>query len=187
MKSLLNGNVYNHNIDGWSVTWESNLGFRHWCYQMKDLAWENLMVVMFNPGSLSGDGSNLSKDTTLRILREVCKEANLNPFVINLFDYSSPSPQVLFDNWKDRDPEDLVFNKLSLSEFRWLIYAYGDYENWGQQDGEIKERQYFVKEVLGSIPEIDLPKNKSGTPKHPIIWQRQKIKDEIACILRNRA
>jgi hypothetical protein len=138
---------------------------------------------MFNPGSLSGDGSDLSKDTTLRILREVCGAANLNPYIVNLFDYASPSPQDLFDNWSKRDASKLVFDKLPISIFNSYILAYGDYENLGQRDSEIKARQVLVRNYLKSLNEIVLPKNNSGTPKHPINWQRQKIKTEISELL----
>lgn len=184
MNSINGGQVFNHELDGWSVAWESDGNYRHWCHQIKNPKWNSLLVVMFNPGSLCGDGSNLSKDTTLRILREVCGAANLNPYVINLFDYASPSPQNLFDNWNLRDSNSIVFDKLPLSIFQSYILAYGDYENWGQRDAEIKERQALVLSYLESLNEILLPKNNSGTPKHPMIWQRQKLKPSISALLR---
>jgi hypothetical protein len=181
---LLNGEIYSHTVNEWSVSWESSLGYRHWCHQIKNPTWANLLVIMFNPGSLSGDGSNLSKDTTLRILREVCGDANLNPFIVNLFDLASPSPIYVFDNWQKRDAEALVFDKLPLEAFKYFILAYGDYENLGRQDDDIRMRQIALLERIKSITEIELPKNKSGTPKHPMIWQRQKIKHQITSILR---
>ena len=30
-----------------------------------------------------------------------------------------------------------------------------------------------------NLPEIVLPRNNSGTPKHPISWQREKLKPDI--------
>jgi hypothetical protein len=183
MDSLVNGKVYSHELDGWVVSWESSGAYRHWCHQIKNPEWNSLLVVMFNPGSLSGDGSNLYKDTTLRILREVCGEAKLNSYVVNLFDYASPSPQNLFDNWLHKDPQKLVFGELPISIFNGYICAYGDYENWGQRDSEIMERQVLVKGHLESLNEIVLPKNNSGTPKHPMVWQRQKLKPEISALL----
>jgi hypothetical protein len=183
MNSINAGQVFSHELDGWSVSWESDGNYRHWCHQIKNPNWSSLLVVMFNPGSLSGDGSNLSKDTTLRILREVCGSANINPYVINLFDYASPSSQNLFDNWHLRDSSSIVFDKLPLSIFQNYILAYGDYEILGQHDAEIKERQALVLSHLESLNEILLPKNNSGTPKHPIVWQRQKLKQSISALL----
>lgn len=139
---------------------------------------------MFNLGSLSGDGSNLSKDTTLRILREVCGAAKLNPYILNLFDYASPSPDELFSNWCQKDATQLVFDRVPLSIFNSYTLAYGDYENLGQRDSEIKNRQDLVHHHLKQLSEIVLPKNNSGTPKHPMVWQRQKIKSDISALLR---
>ncbi len=176
---ILNGMVYSQFLDGWQISWESAGHYRHWCYQEKDSGWENLIVVMFNPGSLSGDGANLRRDTTLRILREVCGPARLNPYIINLFDYACPSPQQLFNDWSSRDAHDTVFDRLALDQFDYVIMAYGDYENGGQYEDDIKERIHRVRESLQTLEEIDLPRNKSGTPKHPLIWQRQKLKPDI--------
>ena len=186
MQSLLGGVVYNHIIDDWFISWESSRDYRHLCHQIKNHSWNNLLVVMFNPGSLSGDGSDLSKDTTLRILREVCGEAKLNPFVINLFDYATPSPEVLFDNWSKKDSENLVFGKLAMSNFNALIFAYGDYENGKHHCAAIKERQLVVRNALNSLTEIKLPRNKTGTPRHPMRWQREKIQPEIMARLSDR-
>ena len=77
---------------------------------------------------ISCNGENLKKDTTLRILREVCEQAKLNPFIINLFDYASPSPDDLFENWSEKDAETLIFDKLNNINFKAYITAYGDYE-----------------------------------------------------------
>lgn len=131
--------------------------------------------MMFNPGSLSGDGKNLRRDTTLRILRGLCKEAKLNPFVINLFDYATTLPQDLFKNWDLRDGVGLVYPKLAGFKFAGLIAAYGDYENYGIHDEAIRQRASLVMATLGTTAEVMLPRNHSGTPKHPMAWQRQRL------------
>jgi len=179
----MNGNVYTHQLDDWSISWESKNLYRHWCHQIRNKDWGNILVVMFNPGSLSGNGENLKKDTTLRILREVCGQAKLNPFIINLFDYASPSPDDLFENWNEKDAETLIFDKLKNVNFKAYITAYGDYENWGLKDNEIKDRALLIHSTFSNIQEIILPKNKSGSPKHPMIWQRQKLKPVIIKLL----
>ncbi len=180
---IMKGMVYTHELDGWLVSWESESEYRHWCHQTNEMFVENLLVVMFNPGSLSGDGKNLRKDTTLRILREVCGPAGVNPFVVNLFDYASPSPDELFTNWVKRDGSCLIFTKLERIKFSAFIMAYGDYENRGKRDNEIKERIALVQSYLFKAKEILLPKNSSGTPMHPMNWQRQKLKPKISNLL----
>lgn len=183
MNSILRGEVYSHELDGWLVSWESENDYRHWCHQTDERFSKNILVVMFNPGSLSGAGKNLRKDTTLRILREVCEPAGVNPFVINLFDYASTSPDELFSSWEKRDGSGLIYTKLGKVEFTAFMMAYGDYENRGERDNEIKERIALVKSNLSGVKEIILPRNSSGTPKHPIIWQRQKLKPIISKLL----
>ena len=183
MNPVLNGKVYSHELDGWLVSWESESEYRHWCHQTNDGSTENLLVVMFNPGSLSGDGKNLRKDTTLRILREVCRPAGFNPFIVNLFDYASPSPGELFSNWEKRDGGGLIYPSLGGVKFSAFIMAYGDYENRGERDNEIKERIALVKSIFSGVRETILPKNSSGTPKHPMTWQRQKLKPTISKLL----
>lgn len=142
---------------------------------------------MFNSGSLSGNGANLKKDTTLRILRDVCRKAKVNSFIINLFDYASSSTKTLFDNWGNKDSATLIFDKLNNIPnipLKAYIRAYGDYENHGIQDTDIKDRADFIKhQIYYFLKEINLPKNKSGTPKHPIVWQRQKIKSDVTSLI----
>jgi len=183
MNPLLEGKVYSHELDGWLVSWESESEYRHWCHQINERFTENLLVVMFNPGSLSGDGKNLSRDTTLRILREVCEPAGINPFVVNLFDYASPSPDELFSSWAKRDGGGLIFKRLGAIKFSAFILAYGDYENRGERDNEIKERIALFQSIFSGVREIILPKNSSGTPKHPMAWQRQKLTPIISKLL----
>lgn len=185
MKNITNGKVYTHKLDEWEVSWESNGEYRHWCLQKHPQNSEYALVVMLNPGSLSGDGKNLRKDATLRILREVFQETGLNPFVINLFDYATPSPQNLFQNWHKKDADQLVYRHLKDMNLKGVLYAYGDYEHRADHGNEIKQRINLVKTKFGSIPEIVIPRNNTGTPKHPLIWQRQKLKFEIKQIIKN--
>lgn len=183
MQSINNGQVYEQSVDGWDVSWESNGIYRHWCHQIKNNEWDNLLVVMFNPGSLSGSGSNLRKDTTLRILRNVCAPARLNPYIVNLFDYASPSTNSLFNNWHIRDSDSLIFDKLELSKFRAFVMAYGNYENRSDHGQDIRVRVELIRVALGGLQEIILPKNSEGTPKHPMRWQREKTIPKMASLL----
>ena len=98
MKSLMGGNIYSVLLDDWEISWESQKEYRHWCIQKKTDNKKTLLVIMFNPGSLSGDGKNLSRDTTLRVLREVCGNAGFNQLILNLFDYANPKTAPLFSN-----------------------------------------------------------------------------------------
>ena len=82
MQPILEGIVHSQKLDSWLVSWESEGKYRHWCHQTKEGFTKNLLVVMFNPGSLSGDGKNLKRDTTLKILREVCEPAGVNPCLL---------------------------------------------------------------------------------------------------------
>ncbi len=126
MESLLGGKVFRHSINSWQVSWESQRRYRHWCIQEKLTHSDRMLVVMKNPGSLSGDGSNLRRDSTLRILRTVGEKVGLNQLVINLFDYATPNLAVLHKNWHKRDRSDLVYDHLDLMQCRFVLYAYGD-------------------------------------------------------------
>lgn len=187
MKSLSNGIVYTRKLDGWTISWESNDKYRHWCYQQKESFNTNLLVVMLNPGSLSGDGSNLKADTTLNILREVCGPINTNVFVINLFDYANPSPKILFQDWDKRDSSCLIFKKIVRLDFDAYIMGYGDYENHCDATRpiakEMNDRVELIHSTFECVKQISLPKNRSGTPKHPMRWRREKITQEIISLL----
>lgn len=183
MNSILTGKVYSQQLGDWQVSWESEGEYRYWCYQTNERFAKNILVIMFNPGSLNGDGINIKKDITLRILREVCEGAGFNPFIVNLFDFASPSPDVLFSNWAKRDNGSLIYTKLDKIKFSVFIMAYGDYENRGVRDGEIKDRVALVQSSLSGIREVILPKNRSETPKHPRVWQLQKLKPTISRLL----
>jgi hypothetical protein len=185
MKNISIGKVYTHKLDEWEIFWESNEEYRHWCLQKHPQNSEYALVVMLNPGSLSSDGKNLRKDATLRILREVFQETGLNPFIINLFDYATPSPKNLFQNWHKKDAYLLVYGHLKYMNLKGVLYAYGDYEYRADYGNEIKQRISLVKNEFGSIPEIIIPLNNTGTPKHPLVWQRQKLKIKIKQIIKD--
>ena len=135
---------------------------------------------MLNPGSLSRNGENLSKDTTLRILRELFLGTKYNPYVINLFNLATPKPQVLFEHWESRDHPNFEYAKIPMDDMVAVMYAYGDYDNLDKYSKTIKERISEVREFLSCVPEIIVPRNKSGTPKqHPLPVQRQGLKAEF--------
>jgi hypothetical protein len=178
-KPILGGHVFSKNIDDWQVTWESNQGYRHWCFQQFDESWKKLLIVMLNPGSLDRAGSNLAKDTTLKVLRSVCIKVKVNPFIINLFDYADPKPENLYNNWKDRDSSTLVINNLNAKDFSGVVYAYGDFEAAKTCKPDIEDRIVVFKHLLSQIPTIPSPTNKSGNPRHPLNWQRFKQIEEM--------
>lgn len=182
----MNGKVYHAELDGWNISWESQGEYRHWCIQHKPKNTKTLLVIMFNPGSLNADGKNLSRDTTLRILREVCGEAGFNQIILNLFDYADPKSEGLFVNWDKKDSENLVFDRISEFEYDYYIMAYGSYEFGGMYGDEIRNRIKLIQSLLRN-KEILLPRNTNGTPKHPTVWQRQKLKPEIIQILASYA
>ena len=70
-EAMFGGNTHTKNYDGWYVIWESLNENRFWCSQEHHSNSSFVAVVMLNPGSLSGNGENLSRDTTLRIMREL--------------------------------------------------------------------------------------------------------------------
>lgn len=183
MQAIMNGKVYKHIISDWEVSRESYGEYRHWCYQYHKNNTKTLLVIMFNPGSLSGDGSNLTQDTTLRILREVCGQAQFNTWVINLFDYADPNAEGIFENWHKRDRENspLIYEYLDKFPYDNYIFAYGGFG--GEFQDQINARISMIKSLLPKDKEILLIKNQNGTPKHPIVWQRQKLKPSIIELL----
>ena len=184
MNKILDGIVYTHDLGKWIVFWESDGNYRHWCYQKQPSNKRNILLVMFNPGSLRGDGNDFTKDITLRILREVFEDTDFNPFIINLFDFATASPNKLFEKWESRDNKSIIYNRPININFSAILYAYGDFENLNEHGSIIQRRIRYVRKKYYYLPEIILPKNKSGTPKHPILWQRQKIKPEIKSIVK---
>lgn len=177
--SMFGGKTYAKEIDGWRVTWESLGGYRFWCRQEHPGNSRIAAVVMLNPGSLSEDGEGLSRDTTLRVLRKIFDGTSYNPFVINLFNFSAPKPDAFFAAWEHRDHSAFNYAGLPKSEFSAVMYAYGDYENGTYYPLEIKKRIADIRAFLCGVPEIDVPRNQSGTPKHPLPVQRQGLKDKF--------
>ncbi len=176
---MFGGEILSKEYDGWNISWETLDEYRFWCSQKHPSNTKNSLVVMLNPGSLSGNGENLSRDTTLRILRELFLDTKYNPCVINLFNLATPKPQVLFERWQFRDHPNFEYKKIPMGEMAAVMYAYGDYENWDKYSSPIKERISKVREYLSSIPEIIVPRNKSGTPKHPLSVQQQGLKADF--------
>lgn len=175
---LLGGKIFKTVYDGWLVSWESNGNYRHWCRQHKigKKYDEDVLIIMFNPGSLSKDGKNLSKDTTLRVLRSVFEHIPCNCLVVNLFDYATPKPTELLNKYwtlRDLNSKDLIFKKLNYRRIVTFMSAYGKYENFGNDEikGHIIERIRFIKESLKLHKETEYIRNLTdGTPKHPFAW-----------------
>jgi hypothetical protein len=183
MESILRGTIYTHTLDNWEISWKSEGEYRHWCFQKHPQNSSLALVVMLNPGSLSRDGKNLKKDATLRILREVFNNTGLNPFIINLFDYATPSPKQLFQDWFKKDSNDFVYSHIKYLGFKGVVFAYGDYERIQDYGHEIKRRVNLIRAEFSSIPQIEVPLNKNGTPMHPMSWQRRKLKGAINQII----
>ena len=69
----MGGNIYSVLLDDWEISWESQKEYRHWCIQKKTDNKKTLLVIMFNPGSLSG---------TERIYLEIQLFAYLGKYVV---------------------------------------------------------------------------------------------------------
>ena len=134
---------------------------------------------MLNPGSLSGAGEYITKDTTLRVLREVFFNTGFNPFIINLFNLATPNTDKLFEAWSSKDNDRFSYSALPIDTFKAVLFAYGDYEHDERHGNAVKARIALVKRHFSAVKEIVIPTNKSGTPKHPIVWQRQRLKKVV--------
>ncbi len=176
---LENAKLYSKYLDNWKISWESEGQYRHWCLQQYICHTSIILVVMFNPGSLSRDGRDLKKDTTLRILREVFEESQFSPLIVNLYDYSTSSPAVFFSHWNKRDSTTSIYSRLDYSKIKGVLSDYGDYQFKSIKGLDIEERIGFVKKHLENIPEVVSPKNKTQSPKHPLSWQREKLKLKV--------
>lgn len=172
-KSLLGGTLFKQFIDGWLVSWESKGNHRHWASLQKPNFNREILIVMQNPGSLSGDGSNLKRDLTLRVLRKFGDAIQANLVIVNLFDFASPKPRDLHKNWETRDAEHLVYSQLLKNKYQGILFAYGNPEKTLLAD--YLERINHVRTVFKAIPEIVGPKTKDGNPVHPANWQRHKL------------
>jgi len=183
--SLLNGVVHSADLDGWKIRWESDGYYRHWCSQVRpdDFNDRFIAVCLFNPGSLSGDGRNLARDTTLRVLREVFAGTSFGCVVLNLFDRATPKPDELFSVWHERDKPNssLIYSCIPDEAIAGIILAYGDYEHHSDPAlaTAIKTRISALDAWRGKRPLIASPKNKSGTPKHVMRWQIEKMKSVL--------
>ncbi len=177
--AIFGGKVRARQIGDWRISWESADRYRLWCLQEHPRNSRAAVVVMLNPGSLSGAGENLTRDTTLRVLRRLFEETTYNPFVVNLFNLATTKPDVLFEsgNWTCKDYEAFSYKALPLNQFSAVMYAYGDYQNKAHYASEIASRIEEVRAVFAGIPEIMVPKNRSGTPKHPLPIQQQGLVD----------
>jgi hypothetical protein len=187
---MFNGQICSAECDGWIIRWESLDGYRFWCRQEHPSHTKTAAVVMFNPGSLSGMGENLQKDTTLRVLRDIYNSTSYNPFIINLYNLAAAKTKNLFDQWEQRDHPNFNYSGLPLNEFSAVLYAYGDYENKGKYADEIKKRIEEVRNVFANVPEIVVPAkllNITGTPKHPLSVQMKRLKNEYRQAIINHA
>jgi Protein of unknown function (DUF1643) len=176
-KPKLGGTVFQHTLADWEIAWESNGDYRHWCIQERHSHSKSIVIVMKNPGSLSGDGANLKKDTTLRILRIVGESTGVNWLVLNLFDCATPKPQELHDNWDRRDSEKLIYPYIRKSDYRFIMFAHGDLDAVRRTD--YTERVTLVRKSFASLCDIPIPTTKSGNPVHPMNWQRGKFIDQV--------
>ena len=177
MEAILGGTVFQHSLSDWLVTWESSGNYRYWCVQAKCGHTNSITIVLKNPGRLSGDGSDLNRDTTLRILREVGSRARVNWLVLNLFDYADPKPAGLHQNWELRDAEQLVYPAIAHREHRYLMLAHGDFDR--ERYADYAERANVIRAFFPSSTAIPVPLTKRGNPHHPMNWQRMKLTDEI--------
>lgn len=183
MKAVLGGEVFEHAIDGWQVSWESRGVYRHWCIQQKPTHSDEMLVVMKNPGSLSGDGANLRRDTTLRILRVVGDAVGLNQTIVNLFDFASPKLQELHDNWGERDGDGLVYEHIDVAHCRFILLAYGDLAPAHYSD--YAKRISRVRTAFQSLPEVLIPTTNAGNPVHPMNWQRNKLMSQVIAAIKS--
>lgn len=197
-QSVFGGMLYQKDIEGWQVAWESIGPHRLWCYQFRGEPKHLLCVVMFTPGSLSGDGRELSKDDTLRIIRSAMPE-NAAALVLNLFTFATPKPDVFFEQWADRDCCDFNIAAFRTMPIDAVVFAYGD----GGQDRK-RNRDYNYREpvlaritrlrdAMSGFPIVKTPQeliSAIGNPKHPKHWkvlrQIENVKSEISRCLRWR-
>lgn len=166
--------VHYASIDGWSVSWSESSGHRFWCLQEQPLVRERCAVIGLNPGSLSGDGGRLARDTTLRVLRRCFSGTRFNPIVFNLFSLAVPKVHELYARWDDRDLDGFLLQDAPV-EVSAVLYAYGDYENHAIYGNAVKSRIQEVRRQFSEIPEVVVPTNNNGTPKHAMRYQIENL------------
>ena len=175
--------IYTKELDDWIISWESIGNYRLWCKQEHASNTDTALVVMFNPGALSGAGENLNADTTLRILREIFIGSGYNPYIVNLFTLATAKPSMLFDNWEIRDCPNHSIEKLSIKDFSAVMYAYGAYELVNEYSEDILNRIEFFRNHFEVLPEIELPTSNTDTPMHPIRIQIEGLKNHFKSII----
>lgn len=134
---------------------------------------------MKNPGSLSGDGANLRRDTTLRILRIVGEAVGLDQTIINLFDYAADD---LHANWKRRDSSRLVYGRLKTACYRAILFAHGDFDR--QRRADYTKRVTLVRQTFSPLPTIVIPLTIAGNPVHPMNWQRNGLMPDVIAAIK---
>ena len=154
-KPILEGKLHFKSIEAWYVAWETNKNYRHWCVQKHPENFKTALVVLFNPGSLNSNPNSLNSDSTLRVLRNVFHKTGVNPLVINLFDYYTPSYRKLNLHWEERDYKYLVYEKLLSIEFIFSIYAYGLMDKNDLNYYDIISRINFIKSIFKDIPVLN--------------------------------
>jgi Protein of unknown function (DUF1643) len=192
--ALFGGEYYSGSIEGWQVAWESVDSHRLWCHQTREKARHLVCVVMFNPGSLSGDGSNLSRDDTLRIVRSAMPDA-CSVLVVNLFTLAAPNPSDLFDQWDSRQSSAFDITRFQSEKIDLVVYAYGDIGQTGKTKQlygkHIRQRVQEIADAFKGIPILELPQaliSGAKNPKHPKHWKLGKhiptIKSTIEAFLK---
>lgn len=171
------GSLHERTVNCWRVTWEAKGPHRLWCFQSSGVTKRVVCVVAFNPGSLSGAGENLSRDTTLRNIRDAMPDGT-GTLVLNLFTLATPNPPNLFDNWDNRDCRGFQFSQLASAPCQAVIFAYGDIgqcRKYGPQYGEqVKTRIAVARDALSQWPAITIPTTATlKNPAHPMNWRRQ--------------
>lgn len=174
-KPLLEGNLYSKDIDGWCVSWESNLTYRHWCYQSHPNNDKSILLVLFNPGSLSTTGNKLSQDKTLRILRKVFLSTGISPFIINLFDYANTDENELYSHWGKRDYKYLIYERLMNYDFIRIVFAYGKIDSSDPHFSDLTSRINLIKDTFRHLKELKI----DNCTAHPRRWELERSKERI--------
>lgn len=177
---MFGGQLYRLPIEGWHVSWESVGAHRLWCYQSRGNDTHLVCVVMFNPGSLSGDGKGLAKDDTLRIIRSAMPDGTA-VLVLNLFTLATPKPPELFLRWDERISTEFEITPFQSLPIDALVYAFGDLGQSGKQNRQfgdaVRERIAEITEAMRTVPRLELPAilvSQARNPKHPKHWKLHK-------------
>lgn len=195
---MFGGTYCTQTLGEWQISWESVGLHRLWCHQTRRDAKHTVCVVMFNPGSLSGDGKHLTKDTTLRFIRNAMPDTAA-ALILNLFTRATPDPSDLIANWHERDCDGFDITVFRSKPIDALVYAYGDIGQAGTKNlllkSAIRRRIDEIEEVLENIPQLQLPEilitQKHGNPMHPKPWNLKRqieiVKAGLAALLGSKA